>query len=124
LLLACRLKPRRFNSADQLLAGGEAPRRQRRRQMALAFAHPQQGRFRIAADGRLHQLVQGGQNPRLGLGRRLATAASSPNPRAEHHRAGTQVSQATIDRAARNPGCLRYRDHPATSGRARLAGRE
>jgi hypothetical protein len=46
-------------AADQLLARDEAQFRQRRGQTALALAHPQQGRFRIAADRGLHQFVQG-----------------------------------------------------------------
>ena len=125
LALACRLKPSRRNSRPTSFWPAVKPLlRQRRRQMALAFAHPHQGRFRIAADGRLHQLVQGSQNPRLGLDRRLATAALSPNPPARHHRARTQVCQATINRAARKAGCPRHRDHPTTSSCARLAGRE
>ena len=111
-------------AADQFLAGGESPLRQRRGQMALALAHPPQGGLGIAADRRFDQLVQGIQNPRLCLGRRLAAAARSANPRAEHHRARTQVCQAAINRAARNPGRPRYRDHAAMSGRARLTGRE
>ena len=44
--------------ADQLLAGGEAPLGQRAGKMALALADPQQGRFRIAADRRLHQRLE------------------------------------------------------------------
>ena len=78
-------------SAHQLLASAEAQVGQRRGQMALALAHPQQGRFWIAADRRLHQVIQGFQKPRLCLGRWLTAAALSANPRAEHHRARTQI---------------------------------
>ena len=109
---------------DQLLTGDETPLGQSRGQMALALAHPQQGRFRIAADERLHQLLQGIQKPRLGLGRRLATATVAADPRAEHHRARAQVRQATADRAARNPARPRHRHHPAVPGRARFTGRK
>jgi hypothetical protein len=96
----------------------------RRRQMALALAHPQQGRFRIAADRGLHQVIQGFRKPRLCLGRRLAAAPVSANPRAEHDRTRTQVRQAAIDRAARNPRRPQYRNDPAMPGRTRLTGRE
>jgi hypothetical protein len=51
-------------------------------------------------------------------------APLSANPRAEHHRARTQVGQAAIDRAARNPRRPRYRNYPAMSGRTRLTGHE
>src|ERR1700722_14106893 len=71
--------------------------------MALALAHPQQGSFRIAADCGLHQVIQGLQKPGLCLGRWLAATPLSANPRAEHHRARTQVCQAAINRTARNP---------------------
>jgi hypothetical protein len=77
--------------------------------MALAFAHPQQGSFRIAADRGLHQVIHGFQKPRLGLNRWFAATSLSANPRAKHHRARTQVCQAAIDRAARNPRRPRYR---------------
>ena len=50
----------------------------RRRQMALALAHPQQGSFRIAADRGLHQIMQDFQKPRLCLSRRPAAATRSP----------------------------------------------
>ena len=92
--------------------------------MALALAHPQQSSFRIAADRGLHQLIQGCQKSRLCLGCWLAATPLSANPRAEHHRARTQVCQAAIDRAARNPRRPRYRNNPAMSGRTRLTGRE
>ena len=111
-------------ATDQLLTGGETTLGQRRRQMPLAPAHPQQGRLRIAADRRLHQVLQGVQKPRLRLGCWLAAATRSPNPRAEHHGTRTQVCQAPIDRAARYAGRLRYRAHPATSGRTCFTGRE
>src|ERR1700729_387967 len=88
--------------------------------MALALARPQQGSFRIAADCGLHQVIQAFQKPRLCLGRWLAATPLSANPRAEHHRARTQVCQAAIDRAARNPRRPRYRNDPAMSGRTRL----
>jgi hypothetical protein len=124
LALACRLKPSRRNSRPTSFWPAVKPLSASAADRWLALAHPHQGRFRIAADGRLHQLVQGSQNPRLSLDRRLATAAVSPNPPARHHRARTQVCQATINRAARKAGCLRHRDHPTASSRARLAGRE
>src|SRR5580704_9593219 len=92
--------------------------------MALALAHPQQGSFRIAADCGLHQVIQGLQKPGLCLGRWLAATPLSANPRAEHHRPRTQVCQAAIDRAARNPRRPRYRNDPAMSGRTRLTRRE
>ncbi len=111
-------------AADQLLAGGEAAFRQRGGQTTLALAHPPQGGLGIAADRWFDQLVQGRQNPRLGLGRWLAAAARSPNPRAEHHGASTQVCQAATNRAARNPGCQRNRNHPAAASSTRLTGRE
>ena len=111
-------------SAHQLLASTEAQCGERRGQMALAFAHPQQGSLRIAADRGLHQVIQGFQKPRLCLRRRLAAAALPPNSRAAHHRARTQVGQAAIDRAARNPSRPRDRHDPATPGRTRLAGRK
>ena len=82
------------------------------------------GSFRIAADRGLHQVIQAFQKPRLGFGRRLAAAPLSANPRAEHHRPRTQVCQAAIDRAARNPRRPRYRNDPTVSGRTRLTGRE
>ena len=69
-------------SANQLLARAEAQISQRRGQMTLTLAHPQQGRLWIAADRGLHQVMQGFQKPRLGLGRWLAAAALSANPRA------------------------------------------
>src|ERR1700704_5492804 len=58
------------------------------------------------------------------LGPLLAAAPLSPDPGAEHHRAGMQVCQAAIDRAARNPRRPRYRNDPAMSGRTRLTRRE
>jgi hypothetical protein len=42
-------------AADQLLADAETLLGQRRREMTLALAHPQQGRFGIAADRRLDE---------------------------------------------------------------------
>jgi hypothetical protein len=76
-------------SANQLLACAEAQLSQRRGQMALALAHPQQSRLRIAANRGLHQIIQGVQKTRLYLGRRLAAATPSPNARTGHHRART-----------------------------------
>src|SRR3984885_11406642 len=111
-------------STNQLLARAEAQVGQRRGQMALALAHPHQGSFRIAADRGLHQVIQAFQKPRLCLGRWLAAASLSANPWAEHHRPRTQVCQAAIDRAARNPRRPRYRNAPAMSGRTRLTRRE
>jgi hypothetical protein len=111
-------------AADQLLAGGEALLGERRRQMALAFADPQQGSFGIAADRRLHQVIQGVQNPWLRLDRRLAAAAHATHASAEVFNSRPQIGQAAINRAARNPGCPRYPDHPAATRRARFAGRE
>src|SRR5208337_1929374 len=105
-------------AADQLLASREASLAQRCRQMALTLAHPQQGGRGIAANRRLHQLVQGGQNPRLRLDRWLAAATRTTHPPAELLNARPQVSQATINRATRNPGCARDRNHPAVTGRA------
>jgi hypothetical protein len=107
-------------AADQLLPGGETPLRKRHRQMALAFAHPKQRSPGIAADGRLHQFAQGCQKPRLRLGCRLAATARTTHPATEVRRARLRFGETTIDRAARNPGCLRDRDHPTVTGRPRL----
>ncbi len=111
-------------ATDQLLSGDEATLCQRRRQMALAFADPPQRRFGIAADGRLHQFAQGGQKPRLRFGCRLAATTRTTHPATQVRRTCLQIGKATIDRAACNPGCPRYRDHPAVTGRPRLACRE
>ena len=108
-------------AADQLLAGGEAPLRQRRRQTTLALADPQQGSLGIATDRRLHQLVQGFQQPRLGLDRRLAATSRPTYPIAQLLGARSQIGQATTDRAACNTGRPRHRCHPATSNHARFA---
>src|SRR6202040_4036987 len=64
---------------DQLLAGGKAALGQRAGKMALALADPQQRRLRIATDRRLHQLGERLQQPRFGLGFRLAPATCSPD---------------------------------------------
>ena len=60
----------------------------------------------------------------LRLDRWLAAAARSPNPRAGHHGARTQVCQAAIDRAAGNPGRPRDCDHSTVASSACFTGRE
>src|SRR3954449_13439011 len=70
-------------SADQLLAGGEAALGQRASEVALALADPQQGGLGIATDGRLHQLAQSLQQARLRLQRRPASTARAADAAAE-----------------------------------------
>ena len=111
-------------AADQLLAGDEVLLGQCRRQMALALADRPQGSLGIAADRRLHQLVQGVQKPRLDRGRRLACAAPPTNPRAEPHGARPQVCQSATDGAARKAGRPRNPGYPAATGGARFTGSE
>ena len=102
-------------ATHQLLAGGEAQLRQRRRQMALALADPQQRGLGIAADRRLRQLTQGCQEPRLGLNRRLAATSRPTHPIAQPNGTRPQVRETATDRA-------RWRSrHPATSPSPRAA---
>jgi hypothetical protein len=65
---------------NQLLTGDEAPLGQRHREMALAQADPPQRSLGITADRRLHQLIQGFQDPGLHLDRGLLSATPAANP--------------------------------------------
>ena len=111
-------------AANQLLTRDEALLGQRRRQMALALADPQQDSLGITPDRRLHEVVQGLEKTRLRLGRLLAPAAPPANPRATQHHARPQVFQAATNGAARNPGHLRNRCDAAPTRGARFVGRE
>jgi hypothetical protein len=122
--LACRLKPRRFSSRPTSFWPALKPKSASAAEDGAGSCSPTASCLRIAADRGLHQVIQGFQKPRLCLDRQLAAATLSPNPRAEHHRARTQVCQAAIDRTARNSRRPRYRNDPAMSGRTRLTGRE
>ena len=77
--------------ADQLLTGDEAPLGQRRGEMALAQADPPQRSLRVTADRRLHQLIQGVQDPGLRLDRGLLSTTPAANPLAASHRPGPEV---------------------------------
>ena len=125
LLLACRLKPRRRSKRPTSFWPAVKPRSASAadRWRWLLLTHSK-GSLGIAADRRLHQLIQGFQKPRLCLDRGLAATTPPANPIAEQHGARTQVRQAATDRAARNSGRPRHRSHPATSGRTRFTGRE
>jgi hypothetical protein len=105
---------------DQLLTGDEAPLGQRRGEMALAQADPPQGRLRITADRRLHQVIQSFQDTGLRLDRGLLSAAPPANPLATPHRPGPQVCHAAADRAAGNAGRPRNRGDAAMAGGARF----
>jgi hypothetical protein len=111
-------------AADQLLAGAEAPFGQRRRQMALALADPQQGSLGITPDRRLHQVPQRCQKSWLRLDRRLAPASRTTNPTTECRGAGPQVRQAAADGAARHPARPRDRGHPTATSGPRFARRQ
>jgi hypothetical protein len=69
--------------------------------------------------------VRSGSPEAQAVSRSMACHHHPPaHPRAEHHRARTQVRQATINRATRQSSRLRCRRHTTTSGRARFTGRE
>ena len=111
--------------ADQLVADREAALGQRPGEMALAPAHPQQRRLRIAADRRLRPARSAPPAGRAAdsiAGLAAAAARRTRPPR--RSLAAAQVGQAAADRAAGNAGGLRYRLHPATARRPRLARRE
>ena len=61
--------------SDQLLTDGKAKFGQRTGKMALTLAHPQQRRFGIATDRRLHQRGECLQKPRFCLDLRFASAS-------------------------------------------------
>jgi len=111
-------------TAHQLLAGGETLLGQRHRQFLLALADPKQWRLRITADRRLHQFVQGLENPWLLLGRWLSAGTFPTNPFAEPHSTGPEIMEAAADRAARNPGGLRDCRYPSPASGAGFTGRE
>src|SRR4051794_1684812 len=111
-------------SADQLLAGGEAALGQRASEVALALADPQQGGLGIAADGRVHQLAQSLQQAGLRLHRRLASTARAADAAAEVVPPAAQFGQAAADGAPRDPGRRRHCRYAAAACRPRLAGRE
>ena len=108
-------------ATDQFLAGDEAPRRERRGQMALAQADPPQRSLWITADRRFHQVIQSFQDPRLGLGRGLLSAALPANPLTTPHDPGPEVRQAAANGAARNSGGPRNPSNSATASSARFA---
>ena len=108
-------------AANQLLAGGEALLRQRRRQMPLALADPQQGQPRDR-----HGSPTAPTSFRASNSPGWVSIAGLPPPPArrtrlpDHHGARPQVGQATTDRAARDAGRPRHRCHTTTSGRTRF----
>src|SRR5215208_6829287 len=111
-------------SADQLLAGGEAALGQRASEVALALADPQQGGLGIATDSRLHQLAQSLQQAGLRLHRRLASTARAADAAAEVVPREAQFGQAAADGAPRDTGRRSHCRHAAAARRPRLAGRE
>ena len=111
-------------SADQLLAGGEAALGQRASEVALALADPQQGGLGIATDGRLHQLAQSLQQAGLRLHRRLASTAGATDTTAEVVPPEAQFGQAAADGAPRDTGRRRHCRYAAAACRPRLARRE
>ena len=108
----------KLDQPDQLLTGDEAPLGQRRREMALAQADPPQRSFGITADRRLHQVIQGLQNPRLHPSRGLLSATLPANPLAAPQRPGAKIRWAAADGAARHSGGPRHCGYSAAAGRA------
>ena len=76
------------------------------------------------ADRRLHQRVEGFQESRLCLDRRLAAAAHSRHPITQLHGARSQISKGTTDRTAGDPGHAKPLPPPATRGAGFAGGKQ
>jgi len=96
------------------------------RQVAQAFGGPQQRRHRVAAGRRLNQLLQIGQQARVGGDQRPAPTAFAAHPFGCGcgRRIATQLRQPAVDRATRHAGDPRDRTYSATSSRQRFRRRK
>ena len=111
-------------ATDQFLTGGEATLCQRRHEVALAPADPQQRGLRVSPDRRLHQLLQRFQEPGLSLDLRLAAAPRSTNAACQPGILAPQLRKTTPDRAACDPGRLGHHGDAAPTRRTSLGCRE
>ena len=95
------------------LTGPEPLCGQRLDQVTQAPADPAQWRRGITADGVLNQRLQRRWQARLMLNGALAPTTRTAHPLADVIASGLQLADATIDRAARQPGRCCGRHHPA-----------
>jgi hypothetical protein len=95
---------------------------QRRSELGVAFRHPQQGSHRIAERRRLEQPPQVFQQRRIFAGQRQPSAAGASNFLTGDGR--RQISQPTMDGAARYSRRPRDRGNAAKPSGARLRRRE
>jgi hypothetical protein len=96
---------------------------QRQREFGVALGHPHERSHRIAQRRRFEQTLEVFQQRRVRPRERRASAARSPNPRPRGIER-PQILQATIDRAACDPGRPRRGADPAVASRASLGRRE
>ena len=111
-------------AADQFLTGRIAAIRQRPDEVALTLAHPEQRRFGIATDRRLHKVTKRLHEARLCLGLWLATAAGTTDAADQRAMCIPQIREAAPDRATRNAGGLVDSSQAATPCGLSLVRRE
>src|SRR5271170_7342458 len=110
--------------ADHALADLEAKRGQLLDEVTLTAADPAQRRAGIAANGVLDQFLQRHRQPGLPGHRALAASAGPAQPGAQFIATAPQFRNASLDRAARQPGCARGRGDAARALRQRFVGGE
>src|SRR5271169_5711696 len=110
--------------ADHALADLEAKRGQLLDEVTLTAADPAQRRAGIAANGVLDQFLQRRRQPGLPGHRALAASAGPAQPGAQFIATAPQFRNASLDRAARQPGCARGRGDAARALRQRFVGGE
>jgi hypothetical protein len=91
---------------------------------ALTLAHPEQRRFGIATDGRLHKVSKRLHEARLCLGLWLATAAGTTDAADQRAIRVPQIREAAPDRATRNAGGLADSSQATTPCDVSLVRRE
>lgn len=111
-------------AADQFLTGRIAAISQRPDEVALTLAHPEQRRFGIATDRRLHKVTKRLHEARLCLGLWLATAAGTTDAADQRAMCVPQIREAAPDRATRNAGGLVDSSQAATPCGLSLVRRE